>query len=105
MFYNIFDSAWSSQDSHSEVKETDDGWTIHVELPGVSKDRVKVTLESSSFDSRRQMLRIKVKDYADRFVVFNSGLFVEGIDAAMKDGLLTIKAHKKPKQVQEIEIK
>jgi HSP20 family protein len=98
-----------------DVEEHDEGFTLHVELPGVAADNVDVSIEEN-------VLTVSGKrDYEDkstetfrrverRFGTFHRAVRLpdrvdpEGITASFKDGLLTISVPKaesaKPRRIQ-----
>jgi len=105
-------STWSPA---VDVAEHDDVYVVKVELPGVNKDDVKVTIESNILTIRgekKQEKEVKKENYHrversygsfQRSFTLPSTVKSDKIDAAYKDGILTIAVPKaeeaKPKQI------
>ncbi len=114
---SLFPSIWTPA---VDIKENDNEYVVKCELPGVSKDDVKITLESNILTIRGEKKQEKdVKDDNFHCVERSYGSFqrlftlpttVENdkIDAVYQDGVLTIilpKAEEaKPKQI-EVKVK
>lgn len=110
-------STWSPA---VDIAEQNDAYVVKVELPGVSKDDVKVTLENNVLTIRGEKKlekEIKKEDYHriercygsfNRSFTLPSTVKSEKIDATYKDGVLTITLPKaeeaKPKQI-EVKVK
>lgn len=103
-----------------DVRETENGYEISAEMPGVSKDDINVTLENGVLTLEAEVHREEKEEKEGRVIreerrygkymrSFNLGQDVneEEIDANFKDGVLTLKAPKReasqPKS-QRIEI-
>lgn len=98
-----------------DITEQDNEYVVKVELPGVSKDDVKITIESNILTVRgekKQEKNTKQGNYHrlersygsfQRSFTLPSTVKSEGIDAVYKDGILTITVPKaeeaKPKQI------
>jgi len=103
-----------------DVAEHDDAYVVKVELPGVNKDEVKITIESNILTIRgekKQEKETKKENYHrversygsfQRSFTLPSTVKSDKIDAAYKDGILTIALPKaeeaKPKQI-EVKVK
>jgi HSP20 family protein len=103
-----------------DIAEHDNEFVVKVELPGVSKDDVKITLESNILTIRgekKQEKETKEENYHrlersygsfQRSFTLPSTVRSEKIDAVYKDGVLTITLPKaeeaKPKQI-EVKVK
>jgi HSP20 family protein len=99
-----------------DIAEHDNEFVVKVELPGVSKDDVKITLESNILTIRgekKQEKETKEENYHrlersygsfQRSFTLPSTVRSEKIDAVYKDGVLTITLPKaeeaKPKQIE-----
>lgn len=99
-----------------DVEETDDDFTIHVELPGVVADDVDVSIEESvlSIAGQREFYSNKSADgfrrVERRFGRFHRAIRLpdrvdaEQVSASYKDGLLTITVPKaesaKPRRIK-----
>ncbi len=99
-----------------DVEEHDDGFTLHVELPGVAADNVDVSIEENvlTVSGKRDFYADKSTEtfrrVERRFGTFHRAIRLpdrvdpEGITAAFKDGLLTISVPKaesaKPRRIQ-----
>ena len=103
-----------------DVHETENGYEISAEIPGVSKDDINVTLEDGVLTLEAEVHREEKEEKEGRVIrqerrygkymrSFNLGQDVneDEIDANFKDGVLTLKAPKReapqPKS-QRIEI-
>jgi HSP20 family protein len=127
MFDNFFrgdireeDSALMAWTPAVDISEHDDEFLVKVELPGVNRDDVKITIESNILTIRgekKQEKEIKKENY--HRVERNYGSFQRSftlpttvksdrIDAVYKDGILSIALPKaeesKPKQI-EVKVK
>lgn len=100
---------------YTDIYETEDGLTVVMDMPGVQRDRVNVTVE-------KDVLRVEGKiDFANYeglnplYTEYNVGHFTrrfqlsnkidqDGISAAMEDGVLTLNLPKaeeaKPRQIK-----
>lgn len=103
-----------------DIAEHDNEYVVKVELPGVSKDDVKITLESNILTIRgekKQDRETKEENYHrlermygsfQRSFTLPSTVRNDKIDAVYKDGILTITLPKaeeaKPKQI-EVKVK
>ena len=99
-----------------DVEETDDGFTLHVELPGVPADNVDVSIEenvltvSGSRDFYAEKDANAFRRVERRFGTFHRAVRLPdrvdpaGIKAAFKDGLLTVSVPKaesaKPRRIE-----
>lgn len=99
-----------------DVEETEDGFTLHVELPGVSAEQVDVSIEENvlTVSGKRDFYADKSTEtfrrVERRFGTFHRAVRLpdrvdpEGIKASFKDGLLTISVPKaesaKPRRIQ-----
>ncbi len=121
MFDNFF-RGWKEEDTSLstwapavDIAEQNDAYVVKVELPGVNKDDVKVTLENNVLTIRGEKKlekEIKKEDYHriersygsfNRSFTLPSTVKSDKIDASYKDGVLTITLPKaeeaKPKQI------
>ncbi|MBI3787876.1 MAG: Hsp20/alpha crystallin family protein [Ignavibacteriales bacterium] len=103
-----------------DVAEQDDQYVVKIELPGVNKDDVKITLESNILTVRgekKQEKEIKEDSYHrmersygsfQRSFTLPTMVKSDKIDASFKDGILTVRLPKaeeaKPKQI-EVKVK
>ncbi len=127
MFNNFFhgdikdgDLALSSWTPAVDISEHDGEYVVKVELPGVAKDDVKLTLESNILTIRGEKKQEKEskeenyhrieRSYGSFQRSFTLPTTVKGdkIDAVYKDGILTVSLPKaeeaKPKQI-EVKVK
>jgi len=127
MFNNFFrgdardeDSALSSWTPAVDISEHDSEFVVKVEVPGVNKDDVKITLESNILTIRGEKKHEKeTKEENYHRVERSYGSFQRSftlpttvksdkIDAVYKDGILTVSLPKaeeaKPKQI-EVKVK
>ena len=103
-----------------DIAEHDDEYLVKVELPGVNKDEVKLTLENSILTIRgekKQEKETKKENYHrversygsfQRSFTLPAAVKADKIDASYKDGILTVALPKaeeaKPKQI-EVKVK
>jgi len=103
-----------------DVAEENDAYVVKVELPGVNKDDVKITLESNILTIRGEKKvenEVKEKNYHrtersygafQRSFTLPTSVKSDEIDAVYKDGILTVALPKaeeaKPKQI-EVKVK
>ena len=103
-----------------DVAEENDVYVVKVELPGVNKDDVKITLESNILTIRGEKKvenEVKEKNYHrtersygafQRSFTLPTSVKSDEIDAVYKDGILTVALPKaeeaKPKQI-EVKVK
>lgn len=113
----FFSSVWAPA---VDIAEHENEYVVKVELPGVSKDDVKVTLESNILTIRGEKKKekeFKEDDYHrmersygafQRSFALPSSVKSDKIDAAYEDGILTVTLPKaeeaKPKQI-EVKVK
>ena len=99
-----------------DVEETDEGFTLHIELPGVTVDQVDVAMEENvlTVSGTRDFYAAKNADnfrrVERRFGTFHRAIRLpdrvdpEGIKASFKDGLLTVSVPKaesaKPRRIE-----
>jgi len=103
-----------------DIAEHDDAYVVKVELPGVNRDDVKITMESNVLTIRgekKEEKDVKKDDFHrmermygsfQRSFTLPSTVSNEKIDAVYKDGILSITLPKaeeaKPKQI-EVKVK
>jgi len=127
MFNNFFrgdiqdeDSALMAWTPAVDIAEHDDEYLVKVELPGVNKDEVKITVESNILTIRgekKQEKEIKKENYHrversygsfQRSFTLPTTVKSDKIDASYKDGILSVSLPKaeeaKPKQI-EVKVK
>jgi HSP20 family protein len=126
MFDGVFrgtgdeDYSFSSWTPAVDIAEHDDEYLVKVELPGVNKDEVKLTLENNILTIRgekKQEKETKKENYHrversygsfQRSFTLPAAVKSDKIDASYKDGILTVSLPKaeeaKPKQI-EVKVK
>jgi len=127
MFNNMFRGSEEGEDytlaswtPAVDITEHDDEYTVKVELPGVNKDEVKITVESNMLTIRgekKQEKETKKENYHrversygsfQRSFTLPTAIVNDKIDAAFKDGILIVHVPKaeeaKPKQI-EVKVK
>jgi len=127
MFDNVFrtdtrdgDSDFTTWTPAVDIAEHDDQFVVKVELPGVNKDDVKITLENNILTIRgekKQEKETKKENYHrversygsfQRSFTLPTTVKSDKIDAVYKDGILQIALPKaeeaKPKQI-EVKVK
>jgi HSP20 family protein len=126
----VFDSFFRGADEPSllsgtwipavDVAEEDDAYVVKMELPGINKDDVKITLESNILTiqgEKKAESEVKQKNYHrsersygtfQRSFTLPSTVRNDKIDAVYKDGILIVSLPKaeeaKPKQI-EVKVK
>jgi len=107
------DSDWSPR---VDISETENGYTLKAELPGVSKDDVKITIKEDVLTLRGEKKSdCQAEDQAHHICEIVSGKFArsfrlhapvekEKIDATFENGILTMNIPKaeeaKPKEIE-----
>ena len=126
MFDGVFrgagdeDYSFSSWTPAVDIVEHDDEYLVKVELPGVNKEEVKLTLENNILTIRgekKQEKETKKENYHrversygsfQRSFTLPAAVKSDKIDASYKDGILTVSLPKaeeaKPKQI-EVKVK
>jgi HSP20 family protein len=126
MFDGVFrstgdeDYSFSSWAPAVDIAEHDDEYLVKVELPGVNKDEVKLTLENNILTIRgekKQEKETKKENYHrversygsfQRSFTLPAAVKSDKIDASYKDGILSVSLPKaeeaKPKQI-EVKVK
>jgi HSP20 family protein len=112
---SLFPATWSPA---VDVAEHDDEYTVKVELPGVNKDDVKITVKENVLTiqgEKKQEKEIKDSEYRriersygsfQRSFTLPSSLKADKIDASFKDGVLQITVPKTEEvKVKQIEVK
>lgn len=98
-----------------DIRETDEAFHVHAELPGLTKEDVQITLENNvlRLSGERRFEKEDEKDSYHRIeraygsftrsFTLGSGVDSEGVKAQFKDGVLTIsipkKAETKPRKI------
>lgn len=103
---------------HVDVIENDAAYLIQVELPGVAKEAVELTLEKQVLTLKGEKalpaldegvtrhLHERASGPFERTFRFPNAVEAEGVEAAFHNGLLTITVNKTPEaQPRKIEIK
>ena len=126
MFDGVFrstgdeDYSFSSWTPAVDIAEHDEEYLVKVELPGVNRDEVKLTLENNILTIRgekKQEKETKKENYHrversygsfQRSFTLPAAVKSDKIDASYKDGILTVSLPKaeeaKPKQI-EVKVK
>lgn len=99
----------------TDIYEADDGLTLIVDMPGVSKDDVDVALEDDLLTIEGKIDHAQYEGLQPVYTEYNVGHFTrtfsvsrridrEGITADMRDGVLTLRlptaAETKPRRIQ-----
>ncbi len=125
MFDNFFNSSDQGEDyaltawsPAVDIAEHDDQYVVKMELPGVNKDEVKITLESNILTIRgekKQEKETKKENYHrversygsfQRSFTLPTTVKNDKIDAAFKDGILSISLPKAEEaKLKQIEVK
>ena len=124
LFDNVFRGSQDEEYSVSswspavDIAEHDDAYVVKVELPGVNKDDVKITLESNVLTisgDKKQEKETKKENYHrversygsfQRSFTLPSTIKSEKIDASYKDGVLLVSLPKAEEaKTKQIEVK
>ena len=98
----------------ADVEETEDAWTIEVELPGVDRKNVNVEMRNSELvisgdvtqKERKGVLRRRARrtGHFEYHVTLPGESDEEHIDAKLHDGILTVRVpkteHAKPRRIE-----
>lgn len=99
-------------DLRTNIRETDDGYELDVEMPGYKKDQIKVSLEQGYLtvsavkeqkeeDNGKRYLRKEITESCQRSFYVGDQITDEQIKAKYDNGILSLTVPKtKPKQVQ-----
>ncbi|KAA0044442.1 26.5 kDa heat shock protein [Cucumis melo var. makuwa] len=103
--------------SGGHVKEQEDWYKLRMEMPGIAKDEVKVTVEGRMLNIRGEHREEEEEEeeegfaesygYYESTVMLPEDAVAEEIKAELKDGVLTItipRTEKPPKDVKEITV-
>lgn len=101
--------------SGGRVKEQEDWYKLRVEMPGISKEEVKVTVEGRilSIRGEHREEEEEEEEFAESYGYYESTVMLpedavaDEIKAELKDGVLTItipRTEKPPKDVKEINV-
>lgn len=109
---DLFDRPWHPA---VDVKETEEAFTLHAELPGLSKEDIQITLEDNvlRLAGERRFEKDEEKDNYHRIeraygsfsrsFTLGSGIDSTKVSANFKDGVLTLTVPKaeesKPRQI------
>lgn len=89
-----------------DLSETEDGYVVEVDAPGVRKDDLELTLERNQLTiavnataeeertDRRLLRRERQRLHASRTIRFAHAIDAEGVTASFTDGVLTVTAPK-----------
>ncbi|HSW03267.1 Hsp20/alpha crystallin family protein [Aquabacterium sp.] len=102
-----------------EVIETEQAYTVTVDLPGIAKDQVKITIEGRRVDIEAQALKLDDKKDSDRIVYSERSvasfarsltlpvdIHQEASEARLENGVLTLTlAKKQAAGSRQIEVK
>lgn len=115
--FDAFDSLFKpvffdeTRDMRTDIKETDEGYKLDIEMPGFKKEDIKVSLEDGYLtvsgskktekDDKTKYLRKEISESFQRSYYVGKEVPEENIKAKYADGILTLDVPKsKPKQVQ-----
>ena len=101
----------------TDIYESPNDYTLTLEMPGVSKDNLDITLDNNELEISGKIMEVENKDkdlcyseynlydYYRKFKVGND-IDRNGIEANLENGILTLKLHKseevKPKKIQVV---
>jgi len=89
--------------NYDEVKRSDEGYTITVELPGISLDQVEVSICGPKLNIRIE--EVEGSRFSGITKSYDVNFKPADIDARMKDGLLTVVVPFSKKKEQKIKVK
>ena len=101
----------------TDIYESPNDYTLTLEMPGVSKDNLDISLDNNELEISGKIMEVENKDkdlcyseynlydYYRKFKVGND-IDRNGIEANLENGILTLKLHKseevKPKKIQVV---
>ena len=110
--------AASTRSPALDVSETDQGYTVKVDLPGIAKDNVKITIEGRRVNVEAQALKTAEQKDSDRIVYSERSVasFARSItlpaeldqgtsDASLENGVLTLTLVKKQPASTRLQVK
>ena len=99
-----------------DISEDADGITLVADLPGVSKDRLDIQIDKDSLviegvakidmaeDMKPLYADVRSTRYRRSFAI-SSELDTDNIEASLKDGVLSLRLHKRPEsKLRKIEV-
>ncbi len=113
-FVNFFDDFFKpmfyddQHDMRTDIKETETGYTLEIEMPGFKKDQISVSLEdgyltvggSKSAKGEEKYLHKEIKESFSRSYYVGTEIAENSVKAKYEDGILTLSVPKaQPKQI------
>lgn len=94
---------------HTDIFETDEALHVQMDVPGVAKDRLKVTLEKNRLSVEGEIDHQRYEPLKAVYAEYNVGHFsrsfqvsnqidAERIEAKVEDGVLNLKLAKRPEE-------
>jgi HSP20 family molecular chaperone IbpA len=112
--FNITTPSISNTLMKTDIKETKKGYELLVDLPGISKDDVKVSIENGYLQIEAEVKReTDEKDNESKFIrreryygnmkrsYYVGDISIDDVKGTFKDGVLTIQIPKELKKVPE----
>ncbi len=112
--FNITTPSITNTLMKTDIKETKKGYELLVDLPGISKDDVKVSIENGYLQIEAEVKReTDEKDTESKFIrreryygnmkrsYYVGDISIEDVKGTFKDGVLNIQIPKELKKVQE----
>lgn len=108
--FDAFDSLFKPmffdemRDMRTDIKETEEGYQLDIEMPGFKKDQISVSLEDgylnvsgtkkASEDKSEKYLRKEISETFQRSYYVGSDIVEDNIKAKYEDGILCLKIPK-----------
>lgn len=111
--FNSLEAPW--QDFSVDVKETEDGYALQADVPGVSKENIKLSVENGYLriavkqeqmesEEQENYIRRERRHLASQRSFHIGDIKAEDIEASYKDGVLEVKFPKASERSSEREI-
>ncbi|PIE02425.1 MAG: heat-shock protein Hsp20 [Acidobacteria bacterium] len=99
----------------TDIMEYEDRLVLHMDMPGISKDKVRINVEDSKLNVETEFNSEKYSGLKPLYSEYNVGPFTRSftlstkidqakIEAAMKDGVLSITLPKKVELARKISV-
>lgn len=115
--FDVFDDFFKpmffdeSRELKTNIKETESGYELDLELPGYGKDEIKITLDNGYLtvsavkqkkeEDNKRYLRREISESTSRSFYVGTGISREQIKAKFNNGILSLTVPKEqPKQIK-----
>lgn len=96
---DVFQTHYTKKDNEDNITETTDSFDIEIDIPGVTKEDINISIESEHLKIIAQRKRgdSVVSDYTKKYKL-SSVINKDDITAKYENGVLTVKVGKKEKE-------